>query len=208
MAKVEYTPEFEDFWKHYPRKVAKGPAFKAWKSQVDEQDAFMSRAVVDDLKKRTRLRWWHPDKTKIPHAATWINARRWEDEGWEDDIKTVGSEQVPTAAPRKYTERIEEDYGLNSFQTMLNRVFKSYLLAAGGFPDGQLEILVKEKNQTYAELRDGIDEEIAKKDGEADKKAARTEMAYLLVDTMLRRLDSITGKNLRRIIMSKPRKRR
>lgn len=35
--KEEYTPEFEEFWQHYPRKVEKKRAFRMWKARLKEK---------------------------------------------------------------------------------------------------------------------------------------------------------------------------
>ena len=113
MGKIKYTPLFEKWWQAYPRKTAKAVAFRAWQKHADESDAFMCKAMIDNLEKRTRLKWWPLQREKIPHAATWINQGRYLDEGWEDDIKTRGKERTHTPAAPNYTPRIEDDYGLD-----------------------------------------------------------------------------------------------
>lgn len=63
---------FDDFWKVYPRKVAKGAAAKAWRSAVKKAD------VEVIVKAAEKYRW--PDDPKfIPHPATWLNSERWAD---------------------------------------------------------------------------------------------------------------------------------
>lgn len=68
---------FEEFWKLYPRKVAKRTAEMAFKRLTkDEQEA-----AVEALP--THLRYWKLKETStefIPHASTWLNQGRWEDE--------------------------------------------------------------------------------------------------------------------------------
>lgn len=66
---------FEDFWKLYPRKVAKAEAMKAW-AKVKEEDRIKA---IEALPNHSRL-WEDRDKQFIPHAATWIRGMRWEDE--------------------------------------------------------------------------------------------------------------------------------
>lgn len=68
--------DFLAFWALYPRKVGKGAAAKAWTSQRPDLDAV-----------KVTLSWQvvSPDWTKdggafIPHPATYLNQRRWEDE--------------------------------------------------------------------------------------------------------------------------------
>lgn len=86
----EITPEqaFEVvFWVAYPRKTCKHTARKAWaalKLQADDQETL--DAIMEGLARS--IHQWELDgnlhdperKRFIPHAATWLNQRRWEDE--------------------------------------------------------------------------------------------------------------------------------
>ena len=63
---------FEDFYQHYPRKASKENARKAWKKMSDEDRKEAIRVV--------QIYSWPNDSAFIPHPATWLNARRWEDE--------------------------------------------------------------------------------------------------------------------------------
>ena len=70
-----YNDQFEMFWKSYPKKTAKESAKKAWLKikPNDELIAKITKAVKDQkLSDR--------EQQFIPHAATWLNAKRWEDE--------------------------------------------------------------------------------------------------------------------------------
>lgn len=68
---------FEEFWSKYPRKVAKHPARQKWAKLV------ISRAVYEEIlnaiERFKRTRQWQ-DIGFIPHASTFLNQRRWEDE--------------------------------------------------------------------------------------------------------------------------------
>ena len=69
------SPEgFDEFWTLYPRKEAKQAALKAWrKVRPDELPAILAglRASIQ------KVQW---QEGVIPHASTWLNGRRWEDE--------------------------------------------------------------------------------------------------------------------------------
>jgi uncharacterized protein YdaU (DUF1376 family) len=70
-----YNDQFEAFWKVYPKKVSKENAKKAWLKikPNDELIAKITKAVKDQkLSER--------EQQFIPHAASWLNAKRWEDE--------------------------------------------------------------------------------------------------------------------------------
>ena len=73
---TESVDRFAEFWKEYPRKVAKADAMKAWaKAKVNgDFDKLLST-----LAEQKQTKAWS-DPQFIPHAATWINGRRWEDE--------------------------------------------------------------------------------------------------------------------------------
>ncbi len=66
---------FDEFWKHYPRKVAKPNALKAW-SKLDVDDIVLKKMLTAINEQGLASR----DQQYIPHPATWLNARRWEDE--------------------------------------------------------------------------------------------------------------------------------
>jgi len=67
----------ERFWPLYPRKVAKDRAMKAW-YKLDPSDEVIE-AIQKDLP-----RWRIKERQFVPHPATYLNDRRWEDEDWED----------------------------------------------------------------------------------------------------------------------------
>jgi hypothetical protein len=67
---------FQAFWVRWPRKVAKLEAEKAWKQIVTPADEEPIQIALD---------WQIPifeqrQPEHIPHAATWLRGRRWEDE--------------------------------------------------------------------------------------------------------------------------------
>ena len=70
---------FSEFWMAYPRKVAKQAALKAW--QKLKPDANTCTAIMTALQAATNSEAWRRDGGRfIPHAATWLNGKRWEDE--------------------------------------------------------------------------------------------------------------------------------
>jgi len=70
-----YNDQFEIFWKSYPKKTAKESAKKAW-LKINPNDELIAKITkaVKDQKLSDR------EQQFIPHAATWLNAKRWEDE--------------------------------------------------------------------------------------------------------------------------------
>lgn len=73
------TAGFDAFWASYPRHEARDAALKAWiKLAADESLQARILAAVEAQKQNGQ---WSRDNGKyIPHPASWLNARRWEDE--------------------------------------------------------------------------------------------------------------------------------
>jgi hypothetical protein len=71
-------PGFDDFWKVYPRHVAKQNALKSWKA-LKPNDALV-QAIIADVNRRLGGEWRGKDMQYIPHPSTYLNQRRWEDE--------------------------------------------------------------------------------------------------------------------------------
>jgi hypothetical protein len=80
---------FDKFWKSYPRKIAKPSAIKAWKKlKVTEVilNQMISAINVQGLASR--------DQQYIPHPATWLNDRRWEDEITQPNVNATMGRRV------------------------------------------------------------------------------------------------------------------
>lgn len=75
---TETNPQFLRFWAAYPRKVAKPNAAKAF-AKLAPDDALLD-AMLAAIEVQRRSEKWTKDKGEyIPHPASWLNARRWED---------------------------------------------------------------------------------------------------------------------------------
>lgn len=67
---------FDLFWNEYPNRKAKANAVKAW-GRVPEG---LYPTVMNALRVQANSADWKKDAGKyIPHAATWLNGKRWED---------------------------------------------------------------------------------------------------------------------------------
>jgi len=83
----DWELSFRAFWKHYPRKVNKQTALKAWRKLTEADRSAASQILPDHVE-----HWTH-SKTAvefIPHPTSWLNGRRWEDE-LVTDYKPAGS---------------------------------------------------------------------------------------------------------------------
>lgn len=78
-ASANTTDNFAAFWQAYPRRVAKGAAERAWKKMGC--DKIPLQTFLDAIDRAKRSAQWKKDNGQfIPHPATWLNQRRWEDE--------------------------------------------------------------------------------------------------------------------------------
>lgn len=69
---------FAEFWIAYPRKEAKQSAATAWRRL--DPDADTQIAIAKGLLSARNSDQWRKDGGKfIPHAATWLNGKRWQD---------------------------------------------------------------------------------------------------------------------------------
>ena len=86
----KYTAKFLAFWDAYPKKKGKGGAARAFaKTKAHEFDA-----VMEGVAKSIGTEDWTKDNGQyIPHPATWLNERRWEDEV-ESNVVPMGSGRI------------------------------------------------------------------------------------------------------------------
>jgi hypothetical protein len=71
--------QFAAFWIAYPRKVAKPDAERAWQKLALHNGDF--ERVMNALETQKRSPKWREQEGQfIPHPATWLNGRRFEDE--------------------------------------------------------------------------------------------------------------------------------
>ncbi len=78
---------FAEFWAVWPRKAAKAEALKAFgQAGLGKDDLhaaeFLHETVIPAVRKQTIANGWdQPGRMQfIPHAASWLRAKRWEDE--------------------------------------------------------------------------------------------------------------------------------
>jgi hypothetical protein len=107
---------FDEFWMLYPRKIAKASARKAWKKLTETQQLEAAKAIAN------HCQYWKAKETAlefIPHAATWINQERWED---ELVIEEKGSKKLPLGT----NKQIEQAYRLECGKDPALARFGSY----------------------------------------------------------------------------------
>lgn len=77
--------EFDAFWKEFPKKVGKGAAEKAWQKLKPNLTV-----VLEAIEAHKQTDQWSKDNGQfIPHPATWLNQKRWEDEVVSNKVETI-----------------------------------------------------------------------------------------------------------------------
>lgn len=74
------TKDFDQFWNIYPRKVNKTDALNAWTKLKPDPLLFEQIVTAVKISATENPQWIQQDGRFIPHPATYLNNRRWEDE--------------------------------------------------------------------------------------------------------------------------------
>jgi hypothetical protein len=74
----EYPVDFEEFWRVYPRKVAKAEALKAWRAAIKRANPLViEHGALSHAEAWSRHGY---EEQFIPHPSTWLRSGRWEDD--------------------------------------------------------------------------------------------------------------------------------
>jgi hypothetical protein len=102
---------FEKFWAAYPKKKSKGQAEKAWQT-IKPNEQLVATMIATIERAKTSADWTKDGGQYIPHPATWLNGKGWEDEYGtgppsKGSPKTAGNWALVEAAKREH----EQKYG-------------------------------------------------------------------------------------------------
>jgi len=100
---------FEEFYKKYPRKVAKKDAEKAWKKLKPEDRQLAIKAI--DL----HIQYWelqNTDRAYIPYPASWLNGERYND---EITLEAPKEKEIPWTSTEELTLKKGKEIGLNPY---------------------------------------------------------------------------------------------
>ena len=89
---------FLAFWEVYPRKEGKIPAeesFNTAMQQSEDQQALLDTMLASLARQKRSQQWTRDRGMFIPHASTWLNQKRWLDEG----VKTLPGASPPVRKP-------------------------------------------------------------------------------------------------------------
>jgi hypothetical protein len=88
--KGKTSPQFEVFWKLYPRKIGKGAAWLSWKKQPEGQNELLEMCSAALEWQVESSDWKKEHGTFIPHPTTYLNQRRFEDEAPKQTRSSLG----------------------------------------------------------------------------------------------------------------------
>lgn len=100
---------FATFWERYPKKVAKPQAVKAWK-KLKPSGQVLAELMAGLDRQKAGEQWQKGAGQFIPHPATWLNARRWEDEISVHQSIAPISDQKPKAGDTRARHGITETF--------------------------------------------------------------------------------------------------
>ena len=112
----KYEKAFDEFWTVYPRKTAKQAAARAY-AALRPSEALRAQLVAAVRLQAATQDWQKDGGRFVPHAATWLRGRRWEDlpVGASTATPAAGTGQASTAAEtelekadREYWRRVRE----------------------------------------------------------------------------------------------------
>lgn len=88
---------FASFWEQYPKKVAKPQALKAWK-KIKPAGQILADLMAALEKQKASADWLKDGGQFIPHPASWLNGRRWEDQAPQAAGQTTAPARNPIFA--------------------------------------------------------------------------------------------------------------
>ncbi len=73
------NPLFDRFWAAYPKHVGKDKALKAF-VKINPTEELLADMLENLERQKKYYAWGRQNWKYIPHAATWLNQKRWKDE--------------------------------------------------------------------------------------------------------------------------------
>ena len=103
--KTLWEEQFEEFYKNYPKKVKKQDVKKWFKKNKPSSELFSS--MMSSLEQFRGSKDWLKEKGQfIPYPSTWLNQRRWEDEGMTRKQDKTKYEEVKLTE-EEYLEKLK-----------------------------------------------------------------------------------------------------
>ncbi|HWI50109.1 MAG TPA: hypothetical protein VNU45_18010 [Rummeliibacillus sp.] len=150
--------EFDKFWEVYPKKVGKEAAHK-WFKKNNPSEQFVSM-LISDLQTRIKSEWNGKDKQFIPHPASYLNGKRWEDE-IISPLNTNQEKEVKMPTERSPLSVFSEF--INDLKYMLKHGVIDNSLYIPSFEVWQSQGITSDAKQYVRELKENDATEVSKK---------------------------------------------
>jgi hypothetical protein len=113
--------DFDTFWKEYPRKEKKQDALKAW-NRLNPDHTLLTLIITRLSEHKASDQWKKENGKYIPHASTWINGKR-----WEDELTAKPSFSLPKPRPALIIEQpaFKPTIGKDEAESILKRLVPS-----------------------------------------------------------------------------------
>jgi len=119
-ADKEIPVGFDEFWKLYPRKVAKASAMKSWIRTGAPDSQALIDTILADIRRRVDSEWNGKEIQYIPHPSTYLNQRRWEDEQ-PASTQPAQTEKPWWDLPLEEQERLQDEWAAKERERLLNK---------------------------------------------------------------------------------------
>lgn len=111
---AQFDVLFDRFWQSYPRKVSKQEARRAF-IKLKPTEAFTDMLIKAVMAQKKWDKGWQEDVRFIPHASTWLNQARWEDEQTKIPAKPrYGNfdpeEAMERAIARSFKKEVQDEH--------------------------------------------------------------------------------------------------
>lgn len=93
---------FDQFWRLYPNRKARAKAEAAW-LKLNPSDELLQTLLAALVTQATSHEWTKDGGQYVPHPATWINQRR-----WEDEVNHASSQQPDRPGPRSAVDEVKQ----------------------------------------------------------------------------------------------------
>ena len=98
---------FDEFWKAYPKKKSKGQAERAW-DKLHPDLTLRQQILAALVEARQGTEWLRDQGQYIPHPATWLNAKGWEDVQ-EIDLHGDGRANRLVSETERFNQKASEE---------------------------------------------------------------------------------------------------
>lgn len=141
-----YTPDFESFWKAYPRKKSKAACFKHWQRLKNGGELPEMRVLLDAIYKQKKERIFLKSQNRfVPewkHASTWINQGCW------DDDCELGLQVARTSKGKNSNGLANMQRALNILTNVSEAKFHEFCKGVD-MPDNDKEAVLNKYNMVY-----------------------------------------------------------